>query len=120
MTNDELLEETNRLLRRLFELDEKQKAENEEALKGFNFRMEEMKSKRDKKLNEELSKKGPEEEALQGGGTDWEARFKSVSEKSRVNLEEMREQDRAYKESLLHELRLQSEILKQIAGKLGA
>ncbi len=51
---------------------------------------------------------------------DWEARAESVRKKSTENLAAMSAKSEQYRDDMLVELRIQSELLRQIAARLEA
>jgi hypothetical protein len=118
MSDSELLEETNRLLRKLVEIDEERRAENERAMKELEARRP-MVELHNEALEERLKRMGIESEAAEVGENDWEKRLQEANRKTMENIETASARERQYKDELLAELRTQSDLLRQIVEKLG-
>lgn len=75
-----------------------------------------MNKEREEKMKVKLEERGAPTE---GTEEDWQKRLDEARQKSRENMELVREKDLKYKEELLQELRTQSDLLTQISEKLG-
>ena len=119
MTNEELLLDTNQLLRKLFEIDEQNRAQADESRASLKKQMEEVRARQAEAAKSPSTDLSVQEPAPSGAPQDWETRQKVATESGKARMEEMRALDQKYKEEVLEELRKQSEILKQIAERLG-
>jgi hypothetical protein len=119
VTHDELLADTNRLLQRLVEIDQTQRAESERFREEMEARREKMNEEQNESKTKRLVDLGltPEDAALPE--EDWEVRHAEAQRNAHENIERARQKDEEYKEQLLAELRTQSDLLRQIAEKLG-
>lgn len=102
MSEADLIQETNQLMRRILELEEERKRQEERS----RIELEEM-QERIKARTEEVEE------------DDWEARIRESQEEAAKASLEMKEKDEMYKQQLIVELQTQSELLRRIAEKLG-
>lgn len=119
MTNEELLQDTNSLLRRLFELEEQNRLEAEKSRIEFEKLMEKTREEQDAGINERLVEVGVADSASMGSMDSWQQRSTEATRAAQQNIDEARAMDQEYKDALLAELRKQSDLLRQIAEKLG-
>jgi hypothetical protein len=118
MTDSELLAETNQLLKRVVEIDQENRARSE-AMRKENDRMHaEMDAKRKASMRSSLQELGLSVEDSDPSDDSWEERMKEVQRLSREKVELARKKEEHYRDQLLEELRIQSDLLKQIAEKL--
>lgn len=119
MTHDELIADTNRLLAQIVQMDTERQAQAKKSEAEMEERMAAMKAKREEAMKTRMEERGLTGEAASASDEDWEARITQSRRQTEQNLEFMREKDREYKEQLIQELRVQSDLLRQIAEKLG-
>lgn len=120
MSSDDLLLETNQLLRRVVEIENERRAEAEKQRVEFEEMQKQTEATRSESFRTMLQDRGLSGEVLDLEGTNFDERFAEAQRKTEENLKAMREQDEMYKNSVLQELQTQSDLLKQIAEKLGA
>lgn len=121
MSPEELLADTNRVLHELLILErekEKEREKNAASLKDFKASWAERKEKLDEKMKGVLVDRGVPEEAAEVTEDDWEKRSQAVQQKSRENLAVMSERTSRFNEELIAEMKIQSDLLRQIAAKL--
>jgi hypothetical protein len=102
MSEADLIQETNQLMRRILEIEDERKRQEERS----RIELEEM-QERIKARTEEAEE------------DDWEARIRESQEEAAKASLEMKEKDEMYKQQLMTELQTQSELLRRIAEKLG-
>jgi len=120
MSQEELIADTNRLLQQLVASEKAQKEEAERSRAEFETKFGDLSAKREETLKSKLGQRGLPSDLIDTPEEDWEKRINEARQKSKENLELMRQKDEQYKEELMQELRIQSDLLKQIAEKLGA
>jgi len=107
MTHDELVADTNQLIRQLLEREAAAKAESERFLQESRSRLAEIRGAKPNEAPEDLF-------------ADMDARRKEATAKAQENLKVATQREADFKDELLAELRIQSDLLRQIAEKLGA
>lgn len=107
------------MLRQLLDIQAQQRAEAERFHAEFEAEMAEMTAKREAAMRERLIERGVPEEAARGTEEGWEKRMEETRRESARRIEAARQKDAEYKEQLLAELRTQSDLLRQIAERLG-
>jgi len=117
MSQDALLLETNRILGRLLEIQEAHLREAEESAKEA-AEYEAEQKKRDEALQQALAQRGLDPRLVEGSDENWDARYEAATAKSRQKIEEAQAEEEKFREALLTELRIQSELLTQIAKRL--
>jgi hypothetical protein len=110
MDQQQLIAETNELLKRILDLEAERKVEAEQA------RVEAEKSMKDFDLG--MGRIGSPGSLVENDHADWEKRFAETQKKSRERIDAATEKDREYKADLLGELAIQTALLRQIAEKL--
>ena len=118
MADADLIVETNRLLHTILQNDAEQKARSAEAIEEIEKKSAEIDTKFSEPMKERLRKEGLPEEAIEGTQEDWEKRRREAQRKSRENIEASQKRHEQYQEELLTELRIQSDLLRQIAERL--
>ena len=118
MSSDELLEDTNRLLRRLVEIE----AEQRELAAKTRLEFEEKKAawtqENKDKMRDLLVERGVPKEVAEIPEVDFEKRRGETLRRSKENMESALAREKEYKTQLLEELRTQSELLRLIAERL--
>lgn len=118
MSSDELLEDTNRLLRRLVEIE----AEQRELAAKTRLEFEEKKAawtqENKDKMRDLLVERGVPKEVAEIPEVDFEKRRGETLRRSKENMESALAREKEYKTQLLEELRTQSELLMLIAERL--
>lgn len=94
MAEPELIAETNRLLQRLIDIDAEGRADLEKSIRDIPI----------PKMDLEV--------------TELETRQRAAMEKVRASSTEIREQEQKYRQELLAELRIQTDLLTRIAERL--
>lgn len=120
MPDDALLAETNRLIGRVLQLHEEQRAEGERMMAGHDERMAELRAKADAAMAESLKEHGATDEEAVGSSEEWEARRTAATRRTEENLETLRQRNEAHREELLVEMRTQTDLLRRIAERLEA
>jgi hypothetical protein len=118
MSESDLLAETNDLLRRLVEIDERNRREIEESEAKWDAEKVEFDAKILETKKRLLTERGVPEEGLGGEDKDWEKRIEEGRMEMTKKMETLRDKDEEYKQVVLAELQKQSDLLKQIAAKL--
>lgn len=118
MTQEELLEDTNRLLRRLVEMDEEQRAKAESLKEERGARRKSTEQTANNAMKEKLRELGLPEDVTEPSEKEMEARLKAARERSKENLEIAKQRQEQFQSQLLEELQTQSDLLRRIAEKL--
>lgn len=118
MTDEELLADTNRLLRQFFDWDREQKAERERMEARWKADEERREAESKSFMADALKSKGVSLDGLDLTDENFEAKIKEIREKSQRNLEESKARELAFREDLLAELKIQTDLLNQIKEKL--
>jgi len=119
MTPEELLADTNRLLRELAEAEAKVRADAEVKSAEFKEKMAKMAEEREAKQRELMKERGLPENELGTSDEDFDKRRKEAQERLNTNALAVRERESKFKDEMLAELRIQSDLLRQIGEKLG-
>jgi hypothetical protein len=112
-----MIEDTNRLLQRLIEINEEQRVRSEELKKDNEVRMKALKDKSDAAMKEHLIKRGLSPEDA-GSEEDWKTRAEEARKMSKERLEASQQQTLQFRTEMLQELKTQSDLLRQILEKL--
>ncbi len=118
MPDDALLAETNHLLQRLLDLDADRKASTAAAKEKFDAMKTKMNADREETMRKRLEAEGLSAEDAAIPEEEWEARRKEAQRRSQENIETARMKDAEYKQTLLEELRTQSDLLRRIEERL--
>ena len=120
MDDAALIAETNRLLKRFFEM----RQEEKEAAAKHHDEHEAWKAEQDAKfeasMREKLEERGASVEGFDGTMEDWEARMKAVQAQAKEKLEAEKAKEREYKDRMLEAMQAQSGLLRRIAEKMDA
>ncbi len=115
MADPDLIAETNRLLRQLLESDAEAREQSKASRERLNAFREDLDAKREERRKTRLREDGFPEDASED---DLDARRKEAHRRSEENIAVSREREARYREELLQELRVQSDLLRQIAERL--
>ncbi len=118
MSPEELLADTNRVLHELLELDRRRKEESSKSMEEFKAKQAEREQKRAETTKQNLIERGVPEDVASISEDDWEKRAKEVRQKSTENLKVMEERHSTFRDDVVAELKIQSEMLRQIAARL--
>jgi hypothetical protein len=100
MAQDQLIQETNEVLKKILEIEEQKRA-----------KVESLTSERS--TIPDLQRPGNETKE-----EDLEKRMKAAQDQSRENMRVIQERSKQYQEDVLNELRIQNDLLRQIFEKL--
>lgn len=118
MSPEELLVDTNRVLHELLDIERQRKVDNEKARTEFIVNQAEREQKRAEKMKQALIERGiPEGEASIPEDV-FEKRAEAAREKSNENIKIMEQRNLQFRDDVVAELKIQSEILRQIAARL--
>lgn len=120
MSPEELLTDTNRLLRQIVEIDQRQREESERARADFEATQKELEKNRTERLAQAVRDRGVDvnPELLDEDALD--RKRQELQRRAKENLEEAKKKQQEHQELLLAELRIQTELLKAIAQRLQA
>ena len=116
--DDELVRETNALLKRIVEMDEEAKRESTRWQEEFDKRSAKSDEEFNLSVNQRLIEQGFSESELAGGSRDWEAKLEDLRVRTREQAEETLRLDRKYKDDVLAELREQTRLMGEIVQAL--
>ncbi len=117
MESNELIAETNPLLKKFFDLQQQQEAKSEEARLRFVKHQEDLKAKMEVRIRERLAENGVQADQIEGvlaKVRESENPFASLSEP----IEDLRALERAHQERIFAELKRQGDLLVRIAEAL--
>lgn len=120
MSQEELIANTNDLLRQVIEINRKREEEHARSKVELEATFTASKQKREEALAAGLRAHGHPDEIAEGSDEDWEKRMAEAQSRARENMEASRKKAEEHKDALLEEMRTQSELLRKIAEKLGA
>lgn len=119
MSEIDLITETNQLLRRFLEMQEERARASAEMSQVMQEHLVKARTNREETLNAKILQAG-EPDLAKGTSEEWHARM----ERAQADGEVMRQQavaaERLFRDDMLAELRKQTELLEQIAEKLGS
>jgi len=118
MSDQELLEDTNRLLRQLVEIDAQHRQDAEQSKAKLDEINKDLENKRKERLRKFAAEKGLPAEVAEGEEEDWQKRLEETRRRSKENIELGKAKELEFREQLLAELRKQSELLQKIEARL--
>ena len=118
MADDELIAETNQLLKRVLELDAEHRLETEKRIKELDDQRKEIKRRRQDEIAARLIEDGFSEADAHLSDEEWKERRWEAEKSAREQLIEAREREAKFRDELLSEMRAQTEVLRQIAERL--
>lgn len=118
MSDQELLADTNGLLRKLLDLEEQRRIESEKSLREMQERMERMHAESDAALKSRLQAKGLSIDDAESSDEDWEKRLEAARSRAREQAQEAQQRIERHQAAVMQELATQTELLRRIAERL--